>query len=32
LRKTGYKLWQRRMKVVTGEIKLNGDLEPENPQ
>jgi hypothetical protein len=32
LRKTGYKLWQRKMKVVTGEIKLNGDLEPENPQ
>lgn len=32
LRKTGYRLWQRKMKVVTGEIKLNGDLEPENPK
>jgi hypothetical protein len=31
LRKTGYKPWQRKMRVVTGEIKLNGDLEPENP-
>lgn len=32
LHKTGYKLWQRKMKVVTGEIKLNADLEPENPK
>lgn len=32
LRKTAYKLWQRKMKVVTGEIKLNADLEPENPK
>jgi hypothetical protein len=29
LRKAGYKLWQRKMKVVAGEIKLNADLEPE---
>ncbi|MGA3327191.1 MAG: PEGA domain-containing protein [Terriglobia bacterium] len=32
LRKAGFKLWERKMKVVTGEIKLNADLEPENPK
>lgn len=32
LSKTGYKPWQRKMKVVTGEINLNADLEPENPK
>ena len=31
LRKAGYKLWQRKMKVVAGDIKLNADLEPETP-
>jgi hypothetical protein len=30
LRKTGYKPWQRKMKIVTGQITLNADLEPEN--
>jgi hypothetical protein len=32
LRKAGYKLWQRKMKVVTGEINPNADLERENPK
>jgi hypothetical protein len=32
LRKTGYKPWQRKMKVVPGDIKLNADLEPETPK
>jgi len=31
LRKAGYKLWQRKMKIVAGDIKLNADLEPETP-
>ena len=32
LHKTGYKPWERKMMLVTGEIKLNADLEPENPK
>jgi hypothetical protein len=32
LHKAGYKLWQRKIKVVAGEIKLNPDLEPETPK
>jgi len=30
LRKAGFKVWERKMSLVTGEIKLNGDLEPED--
>jgi len=32
LRKSGFKLWQRKMNLVTGEINLNGDLEPDGPK
>jgi hypothetical protein len=32
LSKTGYKPWERKMMLVTGEIKLNADLGPENPK
>jgi hypothetical protein len=32
LRKTGYKPWQRKMHLVSGEITLNPDLEPESPK
>ena len=31
LHKAGFKIWQRKMKVVAGEIKLSADLEPEAP-
>jgi hypothetical protein len=32
LHKTGYKPWERKMTLVAGEIKLNADLEPEQPK
>jgi hypothetical protein len=32
LHKAGYALWQRKMKVVAGDINLNADLEPEKPK
>lgn len=32
LSKSGHKPWQRKMKVVSGEINLNADLEPESPK
>jgi hypothetical protein len=30
MRKAGYRSWERKMKVVAGEINLNADLEPES--
>jgi hypothetical protein len=32
LHKTGYKAWERKLVLVTGEIKLNADLEPATPK
>jgi hypothetical protein len=32
LQKPGYQVWQRKMKVVPGDITLNADLEPEKPK
>jgi hypothetical protein len=32
LQKSGYQVWQRKMKVVTGDITLNADLEPDKPK
>jgi hypothetical protein len=32
LHKTGYKVWQRKMKVVEGKITLNPDLEADSPK
>jgi len=32
LHKTGYKPWERKLVLVTGEIKLNADLEAETPK
>jgi hypothetical protein len=31
LHKAGFKVWQRKMKVGAGEIRLNADLEPNTP-
>jgi hypothetical protein len=31
LHKAGYKLWQRKMKVVEGDVNMNADLEPATP-
>jgi len=29
VRKAGYKIWEKKLKLVSGEIKLNADLEPD---
>lgn len=32
IRKDGYKLWERKTKLVVGQITLNAELEPETPK